>query len=143
MANFNDDDDDHDLPDMDEDDEDGEFVDTFPLDGFTLSGMECLNEKCIMSAAFKRTAKGNTLEVNYAINENNQDMLSAAFSRFASSEAYLTLFDEDGTRKSILVMSDLTLTELQLVCDEDCCDESMYVYLSYEMKSFEQKLKGL
>lgn len=142
MANFNDDEDDHELPGTDDDDEDGEFIDTFPLDGFTLSGMECLNEKCIMSATFLRTADANLLEITYAINENTQDILSAAFSRFHSGEAYLTLFDEDHNRKSVLIMSDLTLEELQLRCDEDCVDESMYVFLSYKMKSFEQKLKG-
>lgn len=146
MANINDDEDDHEFPDSEDDegddDDDEDTLDTFPLDGFTLSGMECLNEKCIMSATFLRNADGNSLEVTYAITAHTQDILSAAFTRFHSDEAYLTLFDDDHTRKSVLIMSDLTLEELQLRCDEDCAEESMYVYLCYKMKSFEQKMKG-
>lgn len=143
--NFHDGDDDHD------DDDDRDFGDdsdsgldvpqTFPLNGYALSGMDMLNEVLVMRTNFFRNKEGDALlDVAYGINAANMDILGMKFETLNSDEAYLTLYDDDGERRCVIVMRELELQEMELVTDEDCIDESMYVNLSYKAKSFEQQI---
>lgn len=115
-----------------------DLPDTFPMDGFTLFGIDCLDEKCIMGATFVRDAKeGNGLDVNYAITDGNKNIISAPFERFASDEAYLALYDSEGKKRSTLTLMDLRLDHMELVTDE-ADDDAMFVILSYKVGDFTQ-----
>lgn len=137
---FEDDEDREDKPPEDDDDDD-DFGGAFSLgeDGFILAGMECLNDLHIRAVNFVRTARGSSLDVRYALNEESTEMLSASFDRFASSEAYLTLTDMDDERRTILTLKDLRMAQMELVGDI-ASDDEMCVTLSYDVTSFTQQL---
>lgn len=114
-----------------------EIPDVFPISGFSLFGLDCLNDKLISSAGFVRSKDGNGLDVCYLINNDSKKILSAPFEQFASDEAYLSIYDENSVRRTTITMVGLELDHLELVTD-GAGDDAMHVLLSYSVKSFSQ-----
>lgn len=130
---------DFDDSDRDDDFDDEDIPETLPAYGFTLTGMECLNEECIRAVSFIRNREGIILDIEYALTKHTVDTISAPFERFDSHEAYLTLMDDDENRKTVIVMNDLTLQHMELAASEDS-EGDLPMHMSFDVKTFKQQI---
>ena len=128
------DDDDEEYEDFDE-----EEYPSLPADLFHVSGLQCLNENRIFAVTLIRE-KGKPLQlvIEYTIDEERLEMLTAPFERFTTEEAYYTIVEDDDVHIATFILSNLELTSMELghdVNDEDC----LMVYMTYNVEGITLK----